>query len=319
MRRMLPILAVASISVLISYVVPAWADEFSEFEGVPRLVPFSGHLDDGTGPVTVATTLRFEIFDEEDAGVSLWGPESHTVTPDGGDFTVMLGETVPLPATVVAGGDAYVDVTVITSAGASVSLSGRQRLGSVPYSLRASDAANGVPAGSIIPFGGTAVPDGWLLCDGQSLSSTDPEYVELFNAIGTNWGGSGGNFNVPDLRGYFLQGADSGLGRDPNATGREACRAGGATGDAVGTCQGSATRMPRNPFGTAASGVHSHALQLYPATWTQTGNPFSVRGAGPPNTSLANTTSAGSHTHPVTGGDLESRPLNASVNYIIKI
>ena len=54
-----------------------------------------------------------------------------------------------------------------------------------------------VPVGSIIPYGGTTAPNGWLICDGRELSKT--EYVDLFNAIGTNYGGSGSTFNLPTL------------------------------------------------------------------------------------------------------------------------
>ncbi len=53
------------------------------------------------------------------------------------------------------------------------------------------------PIGTIAKYGGTTVPDGWLLCNGQALSKT--EYADLFNAIGTNYGGSGSTFNLPSL------------------------------------------------------------------------------------------------------------------------
>ena len=56
------------------------------------------------------------------------------------------------------------------------------------------------PIGSIIPFGGTTAPDGFLLCQGQAVSRTT--YAELFAVIGTSFGGGDGSttFNVPDLR-----------------------------------------------------------------------------------------------------------------------
>ena len=43
----------------------------------------------------------------------------------------------------------------------------------------------------------TSVPSNGLLCDGSSLSTTT--YAELFAVIGYTHGGSGANFNVPDL------------------------------------------------------------------------------------------------------------------------
>jgi microcystin-dependent protein len=86
-----------------------------------------------------------------------------------------------------------------------------------------------VPPGTIVAFGGHSnkVPDGWLLCDGRALSSS--QYRELYLVIGTNWGlglrGVGNlDFNVPDLRGMFLRGVnynrDDGYG-DSDATSRK--------------------------------------------------------------------------------------------------
>ena len=55
------------------------------------------------------------------------------------------------------------------------------------------------PIGSIIPYGGTTAPSGWLLCQGQAVSRT--EYADLFNAIDTNYGSGDGSstFNLPTL------------------------------------------------------------------------------------------------------------------------
>lgn len=45
--------------------------------------------------------------------------------------------------------------------------------------------------------------DGWLLCDGSSYLQSD--YPALFECLGTKFGGDETSFNVPDLRGRFLQ------------------------------------------------------------------------------------------------------------------
>ena len=45
---------------------------------------------------------------------------------------------------------------------------------------------------------------GWILCDGQTLEKE--KYPLLFNVIGTDFGGEGSKFKVPDYRGYFLRG-----------------------------------------------------------------------------------------------------------------
>ena len=56
------------------------------------------------------------------------------------------------------------------------------------------------PVGTISPFGGSAIPSGYLLCNGQAVSRT--AYAELFAVIGTAFGkgDESTTFNVPDLR-----------------------------------------------------------------------------------------------------------------------
>ncbi|MBN2542541.1 tail fiber protein [bacterium] len=56
-----------------------------------------------------------------------------------------------------------------------------------------------MPVGTILPYGGSSAPEGWFLCNGSSTDSAT--YLELFNVIGYNYGGSGSSFNLPDLRG----------------------------------------------------------------------------------------------------------------------
>ena len=58
----------------------------------------------------------------------------------------------------------------------------------------------GIAVGTIVPYAGTTVPDGWFLCDGRSLYQTD--YGALYSVIGTTYGKgaeSSGTFNVPNL------------------------------------------------------------------------------------------------------------------------
>jgi hypothetical protein len=143
----------------VTYAVPALGDVFSDPEGVPRLVAFRGHLDQGGAPApAVPTTLRFEIYDEANAGTRLWGPEDHVVTPEGGAFSVSLGETVSLPESIIDGGDAYLAITV-GGAGGTL-LSGRQRLLAAPYALRAATAheaetaVNFTVSGNVTAVGG---------------------------------------------------------------------------------------------------------------------------------------------------------------------
>lgn len=62
------------------------------------------------------------------------------------------------------------------------------------------NTGSGVPVGTIIPFAGNSVPQGYLLCDGSAISRTD--YASLFAVIGTIYGAGDGNstFNLPNLK-----------------------------------------------------------------------------------------------------------------------
>ena len=63
-----------------------------------------------------------------------------------------------------------------------------------------------VPSGTMIPFAGKTIPDGWLLCNGAAVSRTT--YAALFAAIGTSYGAgdSSTTFNLPNLHERFIEG-----------------------------------------------------------------------------------------------------------------
>ncbi len=62
-------------------------------------------------------------------------------------------------------------------------------------------------AGMIMNWAGNLAspPSGWLTCDGSAQLITT--YPALHTAIGTTFGGSAGNFNLPDMRDKFVVGA----------------------------------------------------------------------------------------------------------------
>lgn len=67
-----------------------------------------------------------------------------------------------------------------------------------------------IPYGTIIQSAAVNIPDGWLVCNGGSILKVT--YMNLFNAIGYTYGGSGNNFNVPDLQGRVIVGSGNGAG-----------------------------------------------------------------------------------------------------------
>ena len=55
----------------------------------------------------------------------------------------------------------------------------------------------GVNTGIVVPWGSASIPSGFLLCNGQSVSTST--YAALFAVIAYTYGGSGASFNLPDL------------------------------------------------------------------------------------------------------------------------
>ncbi len=104
---------------------------------LPRQMTFQGRLvrADGT-PETAPQDLRFALYATSSGGVSLW-EESHPGVPiTNGYYAVMLGRSMPLPASVLNGQALYLGVSL---AGQS-ELTPRLPLLSVPYALRADDS-----------------------------------------------------------------------------------------------------------------------------------------------------------------------------------
>lgn len=76
-----------------------------------------------------------------------------------------------------------------------------QSVNSPPAASAQTIAVVPVPVGTVLTFAGTGVPNGWLLCDGQSINATT--YPQLYAVVGGA---------VPDLRSRFIVGAGQGGG-----------------------------------------------------------------------------------------------------------
>jgi len=105
------------------------------------------------------------------------------------------------------------------------------------------------PSGSIIAFGGTTAPSGFLLCDGSNVSRTT--YARLFASIATAYGNGDGSstFGLPDLRDRTLVGKgtnNSTLGAEIGAL---------AASSVMTTATGSNTGGGNTGTGTTAGGT----------------------------------------------------------------
>jgi hypothetical protein len=70
-----------------------------------------------------------------------------------------------------------------------------------------------VPSGSVFYSAASTAPSGYVVADGSSYSINGAT-ANLFAVLGYTYGGSGGTFRVPDLRGQFVRGDDLGRGLD---------------------------------------------------------------------------------------------------------
>lgn len=148
------------------------------------------------------------------------------------------------------------------------------------------------PAGAVVAWPGSAIPSGWLQCDGTSQLRTT--YPALFAVIGTIYGAADGtHFNLPDYRGEFLRGMDPGTSRDPDSASRTD-RGDGITGANVGTKQG-----------------HQYQSHTHPYDRPNTGNRDPGSGAGNIETATPGIATGAS------GGN-ETRPRNVNVIWIIR-
>jgi hypothetical protein len=301
------------VGIAASVVIGAWAHAQMAPGPLLHTMTYRGYIETASGPLDENVDLEFEAFDAVSGGKALGGSPVRVpgVAVVSGQFSVQL----PFPAAVFASPSVWLEVRV----GAAKTVVGRQRLSSVPY------AANGNPPGTIIAFAGPVPPDGWLLCDGSALHSGD--FPALYAAVGKAWGnglagrgaGNGTDFNLPDLRGRFLRGVDRGATRDPDAAQR-ASENGGATGDAVGSIQTHATALPAVAF-ALSGGAHGHKYRD-DSGWSTCGTPSSVDcsagESGHRSDNVRDTDVDGAHVHSVSGGDSETRPKNAGVNWMIK-
>ena len=147
-----------------------------------------------------------------------------------------------------------------------------------------------VPTGTLLAYGTTIPPAGYLYCNGQEISRTT--YAGLFGVIGETYGAGDGSttFKVPDLRGRVLAGADDTSERLPGI-------------DAVGQTTGASThtlteaQLPAHTHSGSSNSTGSHA---HTASSNSTGS----------HGHTASSNSTGSHTHSDTTGSGDKQHLH---------
>ena len=179
------------------------------------------------------------------------------------------------------------------------------------------------PTGSMIDFGGTVAPDGWLMCDGDTVSRTT--YAALYAAIGdANGNGDGSTtFTLPDRRGRVSRGSDN-MGTAQGAAGRDTfTRSTSGTGgnaSGVGSKQEDSNKQHNHSASSAGAGSHAHTVDYNQANSNPGTNPVGFQNVGAAFTK--STSAVGDHSHGVTVNDADSGEAtvkNIAQNVIIKI
>lgn len=159
-----------------------------------------------------------------------------------------------------------------------------------------------IPTGSIFTFPMATTPTGYLVCDGSAVSRTT--YADLFAVLGTTYGAGNGSttFNLPDYRGQFLRGLDSGSGIDPDANTRQD-RGDGTVGDYVGTTQNHEMESHLHQIdapitGSSFAGNHSHTTNPTYLNTNPNGNHSHSTASR-----TAYTNSSGDHNHRIRGDE----------------
>jgi trimeric autotransporter adhesin len=148
---------------------------------VPSLLAFQGRLTDASNnPLSGSHSFVFEIYSAGAGGVQLWTETQGAVTVVNGVFSVQLGASTPLSASVFSGGAAYLQITAD-----GVLLTPRERLVTTPYSYMA-ESLGGLGYAAVMTTGtvqvvtGTKTFTGAILVPEPSLSghAASKNYVD---------------------------------------------------------------------------------------------------------------------------------------------
>jgi microcystin-dependent protein len=179
-----------------------------------------------------------------------------------------------------------------------------EKLRHVPYAISAS---NGVPTGSIMPFIGTTAPQGWVICNGQSLVAI-PGAADLIALLGSN--------TAPNLLGMFLRGTGTGTNSSHAGPALKAIQE-----DAIESHSLTVTDPGHNHNITDPG--HTHGIRTASSDSNGNSNDYGDNHART-NATESSTTgiTINSKTTGISvnySGAAETRPVNYGVNYIIKL
>jgi microcystin-dependent protein len=169
------------------------------------------------------------------------------------------------------------------------------------------DYFTGCPiGGGFIWFGlPDKIPANCRICENQTFAIS--QFAKLYENLGTSWGESGGNINIPDLRGRFPRGVDGAANRDPDKATRTEANTGGNTGNNVGSVQEHQVNSHKHGYIRSFIGQSNVLFHANNNTISTGLDNASIVGVSDPNNGMQ-----------LEGGN-ETRPKNANVYFVIRV
>lgn len=238
---------------------------------VPMELNHQGRLLDSSGtPLSSTEDVTFSLYSTAGATDAAW-TETHSVTFDGGYYSVQLGSIEALDSDLFSGDALYVGITVGTDA----ELADRHAVVSVPYAITAGSVAGGSVDASSVSVGGTEIINSSGEIDYAAIVNTPANPLadltcsggEVVAWDGTEWiCGAGSPAHVHD--GDDITTGKLDVARLPVGTGGTEVAAGDHTHDAADIVSG---RLSNDQLPTAISAdsiTSSSFVQLGGSTLT---------------------------------------------------
>lgn len=190
-KLFLPNMGTVLLMAFMLFAYNAWAAP-SVQESLPGVISYQGTLTDSAGqPFSGDIDMTFRLYDTPTNGTELW-TEAHTGTNSmpvqDGLFHVLLGSLSPIPPTVWTNDQLYIGIQV----GNESEMSPRERLGAVPYAMRANIALT-VPDNTItsdkmaVDYWNINVPGAWettdAVLDWTSVPGMNFAYTPSVNGV----------------------------------------------------------------------------------------------------------------------------------------
>lgn len=271
--------------------------------------------------------LSISIYPTDEKTAVLY-QESHTVNTDKfGVFSLVIGNGVYEAGSAASFEEidfslvnAWINV-VLKDGGNDVEIAHAPLL-SVPYSESSKQADNGMPIGAIIPYAGAVTDNSdditvygcagtWRLCNGAEYNPI--EFTSLHLVLNDAWGTN----RLPDLRGVFLRGTNytaADTYADPDVAARDRRGTNDNVGNEVGSFQSDAMQNVTGNVGdfNTYAAIHGASDGPFKQTWVYTGTGIGT-GSSDSYHRVDYDLSRAART------STESRPINATVNFIIRV